>query len=290
MKGTIATLLTAFEVIERDGLTLAWDPIVCLCTDEEIGTYPGIYHLALEGYVKTPVLCLEGSQEPVLRAGSNGAVDITVTVHGKSCHSGANYLGVNAIEEMVPILDELLVLKREVEARRSSLPIAPRPGAPESLSPMFNLDIIHAGVKSNIVPSVCTLIINRRYIPEERYEDVRAEIEAAVARGRARSRALDVTVDFAHVYPAYRQGYGHPLALKLKEALKLVQGYTDADFHITGSGGSTDMAFVCQVLGTDEVATVGCGRMDESRAHGSDESIRLSDARAHCKELIYLLT
>ncbi len=290
MKGAIATLLTAFEALEREGVPLAWDPVVCLCTDEEIGTYPGIYHLALEGYVTAPVLCLEGSQEPVLRAGSNGAVDITITVYGKSCHSGANYMGVNAIEEMVPIMVELLALKREVEARRSELPLAPRPGAPDHLSPMFNLDIIHAGVKSNIVPSVCTLVVNRRYIPEERYEDVCAEIQAAVDRGRANSRALDVKVEFTHVCPAYRQGYEHPLALKVKEALKLLQGYTDADFTVTGSGGSTDMAFVCQVLGTDQIATVGPGRMGESKAHGSDESIRLSDALAHAKELAYILS
>ncbi len=288
MKGTIATLLTAAEIMHECGLEPVWDLTACICTDEEIGVYPGIWHLCKEGYVQAPMLCLEGSQDPLLRLGSNGAVDVTITVKGRSCHSGANYLGVNAIEEMVPIMVELLALKREVEARRSALPLAPAPGAPDHLRPMFNLDIIQAGVKSNIVPATCTLVVNRRFIPEERYEDVEREIREAVARGQERSKALGIEVSFMKAYPAYRQGADHPLAQKLVHILKRVHGYADADFIRTGSGGSTDMANVAETLGTDEIATVGLGRQGESKAHGANESVRLSDAKAHVKELLYL--
>ena len=288
MKGTIASLLTALEVIQEQGLEPVWDVTACLCTDEEIGVYPGIWHLAKHGYVTAPMLCLEGSQDPVLRLGSNGSVDVTITVHGRSCHSGANYLGVNAIEEMVPIMVELLALKQEVEARRSALPLAPAPGAPDHLRPMFNLDIIHAGVKSNIVPSTCMLVVNRRFIPEEKYEDVEREIREAVARGQAKSKALGVDVSFMKAYPAYYQSADHPLARKLVAILKRLHGYRDEDFIRTGSGGSTDMANVAETLGTDQIATVGLGRQRESRAHGANESVRLADAKAHVKELIYL--
>ena len=288
MKGTIASLLTAAEIMAELGLEPVWDLNACLCTDEEIGVYPGIWHLAKEGYVTAPVLCMEGSQDPVLRLGSNGAVDVTITVKGRSCHSGANYLGVNAIEEAVPIMVELLALKGQVEARRSALPLAPAPGAPDHLRPMFNLDIIHAGVKSNIVPATCTMIVNRRFIPEENYEDVQQEIREAVDRGMEKSRALDVEVSFMKAYPAYYQSPDHPLAHKLVNIMKRLHGYSDDDFVRTGSGGSTDMANVAQTIGTDQIATVGLGRMRESKAHGANESVRLSDAKAHIKELLYL--
>ncbi|MBX6342972.1 MAG: M20/M25/M40 family metallo-hydrolase, partial [Thermomicrobiaceae bacterium] len=284
---TIATLLTALDVMAAEGLEPVWDLNVLLCTDEEIGVYPGLYHLALEGYVTAPLLCMEGTQDPVLRLGSNGSLDATITVHGRSCHSGANYLGVNALEESVPILEELMALKRRVEERRSRLPLAPAPGAPSHLRPMFNLDIIRAGVKSNIVPATCQIVVNRRFIPEEDAEEVKAEIREAVERGQARSRALAVDVAFVQSYPSYYQSADHPGARRLVEAMKLVQGYRDEDFVRTGSGGSTDMAFVAQVLGTDRIATVGLGRTGESNAHGKNESVRLSDAKAHVKELIY---
>jgi succinyl-diaminopimelate desuccinylase len=288
MKGTIASLLTAAEIMDKLGLEPVWDLNACICTDEEIGVYPGIWHLAKEGYVTAPVLCMEGIQEPVLRLGSNGSVDVTITVKGRSCHSGANYLGVNAIEEMVPIMVELMALKGRVEARRSALPLAPAPGAPSHLRSMFNLDIIHAGVKPNIVPATCTLPINRRFIPEERYEDVQQEIRDAVDRGAEKGRALDVEISFMKSYPAYYQSLDHPLAHKLIAIMKRLHGYADADFVRTGSGGSTDMANVAQTLGTDRIATVGMGRNAESKAHGANESVRLSDAKAHVKELLYL--
>jgi succinyl-diaminopimelate desuccinylase len=213
---------------------------------------------------------------------------VTITVKGRSCHSGANYLGVNAIEEMVPIMVELLALKQEVEARRSALPLAPAPGAPSHLRPMFNLDIINAGVKSNIVPATCTLVVNRRFIPEERYEDVEREIREAVDRGAEKSRALEVDVRFMKAYPAYRQSPDHPLAHKLVHILKRIHGYKDEDFVRSGSGGSTDMANIAETIGTDQIATVGLGRMRESKAHGANESVRLSDAKAHVKELLFL--
>jgi acetylornithine deacetylase/succinyl-diaminopimelate desuccinylase-like protein len=110
---------------------------------------------------------------------------------------------------------------------------------------------------------------------------------AAIDRGAERSRALEVKVTFVENYPSYYQSADHPGAQRLVGALKRVHGYSDEDFVRTGSGGSTDMAFVSQILGSDEIATVGMGRSGESKAHGSNESVRLSDARAHVKELIY---
>lgn len=249
MKGTIATTLTALDAMQRLGLAPAWEITYILCTDEEIGVYAGARYLAAQGYVKPPVLCLEGGQDPVRVLGGNGAVDFTMTTVGRACHSGRNYLGVNALEAMVPIMVELLALKAEVEARRSALPLAPDPAVPRQpthLSPMFNLDIIRAGSKSNIVPGACLLVVNRRYIPEERFEEVVAEVEAAVARGRAQSNALDVTTEVMPIYPAYHQGADHPLARRVMEALRLAHGYRADEFVATGMGGSTDMADIAR--------------------------------------------
>jgi succinyl-diaminopimelate desuccinylase len=293
MKGTIATFLTALASMRQLGLEPAYEITYILCTDEEIGVYAGARYLAEQGYIQPPVLCLEGSQDPVRVLGGNGAVDITITTIGRSCHSGRNYLGVNALEAMVPIMNELLALKVEVEARRSALPIARDPDipqAPSHLSPMFNLDVIRAGSKSNIVPGGCTLVVNRRYTPEERFEDIVAEIEAAIARGRARSPALDVHVDVMHIYPSYYQSATHPLADRVVEALQLAHDYRLDEFVDTGMGGSTDMADLARVLNTDAIAMVGPGRRAESRAHGNDESVRLSDLKAHAAELVYIFT
>lgn len=288
MKGAIASLLTAVEVMDEVGIDPHYNLNICLCTDEEIGGYPGIWHLAKEGYVEGHMLCLEGGQEPRISLASAGSVDVTITTIGKSGHSGSNYLGVNAIDAMLPIMNELAELKIDVESRESTVLGVRHEKAPSRyMTPMFNFAIINAGVKSNIVPATCTLLINRRYIPEEDYEHVTGEILEAVERGKEKSNALDVKVDFFHVYPAMKLTPG-PHMRKMQEALMLVHGYTVEDFTAVGASGSTDMANVQQELGWDDIPFCGPGRTD-SRAHGADEFVRLDDVKAHIKELIHYL-
>ena len=292
MKGSIAALLAALQIIQELDLELSYSPVCLMCTDEEIGVYPGILHLALQGYVKGHILCLElGSQEAIVPAGALGKVDVTITVTGRSCHSGMSYLGINAVEEIVPILEELIKLKREVEKRESRIPAFPIPEAPsKQLVPRFNINIIRGGVKSNIVPSECTVIIDRRYIIEEKFEDIVAEIEGAVERGRKRSKAIDVKTGYLHVYPALEIDPNSVYARKMREALKAVKGYKDEDFVVGGISASTDMAFVAQVLKTDKFACIGPFRADNKSAHGADEYVNINDLISMVKELIYYLT
>jgi len=289
MKGAAASLLIALQVIKDLGLEMKFDPICCLCTDEEIGVYPGVYHLAKEGYLKGHVVCLDGGQDPRESLASAGSVDVYVTTKGKSCHSGLNFLGVNALEAMVPIMDELLKLKQEVEARESTVSGPPLPEArSHQLTPMFNLDVIRAGTKSNIVPAECILTINRRYIPEEKFEEVLSEIEAAIERGKSRSNALAVGIKVQHSYPAVKYNPDTEHAQKMRAAKVLVQGYRDDEFVRYGAAGSTDMSFVSQVLKTDDIVFNGGGRSGNN-VHGVDEFAHIKDLKALAKELIYYL-
>ena len=97
-----------------------------------------------------------------------------------------NYLGVNAIEELVPILDELILLKKDVEQRLSRIATFPLPDCPyDKMTPMFNLAIIGGGTEGehragvNVSsPSTAADIV------DEGYEDIVAETEEAIRRGR----------------------------------------------------------------------------------------------------------
>ena len=292
MKGSIASLILALEIIKELNLTPKYDLNCLLCTDEEIGMYPGVYYLARKGYVPDgPIICMEGMQEPLDWLASAGCVDVSIKVKGKSCHSGMNFLGVNAIEESIPILNELMNLKKIVEKRESQIPGAGTimPNAPSNkMTPMFNIDIIKGGNKSNIVPSECTIIVNRRYIPEEKYEDIIAEIKTAVDIGKGKSKALDVTLNFSHIYPAIKVNSKSSNALKMKEAVKIVQGYKDEDFMAMGLSGSTDMAFVQMATGNEDIIFRGTGRSNTC-FHAKNEFAYLKDLKALSKELIYFL-
>ena len=294
MKGSIASIIVAFEIIQELGLKPHFNIINTFCTDEEIGMYPGIYHLAKEGYVKGHVINTElGSQIPLIIAGVAGNVDVKIKTKGRSCHSGMNFMGVNAIDAMIPILIELYNLKTAVEKRESNIPIVPllqSLGAPsDKITSMFNIDIIRGGTKSNIVPAECEIVINRRYIPEESYEQVVQEIEQAIERGKAQSKALTVETTFIHSYRPFEADTSSKYALKMREALKAIHNYQDEDFIVGGASVSTDMGFITQACGIKNIIGIGATSFDNLSAHKPDEWIRIDDLVNMTKQLVHYL-
>jgi succinyl-diaminopimelate desuccinylase len=291
MKTSIATMIVAIEILNELQLTPNFNLICMLCTDEEIGNYPGIYHLAKEGYVKGHIINTElGAQVPLMFAAA-GIVDFVIRVKGKSAHSGANFLGINAIEETIPILNELMKLKAEVERRESevaSIPLFKQWGAPsDKMTPMFNLDIIQGGTKANIVPSECELLVNRRYLSEEDIEDVAKEFHEAVERGKAKSKALAVEVEEQRGYPPFKTDLKSSRLKKMTEALKAVYGYKDSDMFFAGISGSTDMGFIKQW--NDQVDIIGLGAFEPMTAHGADEYVDINSLVGMTKQLIHYL-
>ncbi|MFW9934279.1 MAG: M20 family metallopeptidase [Candidatus Thorarchaeota archaeon] len=294
MKSGIASMIVALEILDELKLTPHFNIICTLCTDEEIGLYPGIYHLAKEGYVKGHLINTElGGQVPLIIAAAAGDVDFVIRTKGRSAHSGMNFLGINAIEEMVPILNELLKLKVEVEQREStvdSVPLFKSLGAPsDKMTPMFNLDIIHGGSKANIVPSECEVLLNRRYIPEEDLDEVTREVHEAVERGKAKSKALDVVVEEMRNYPAFQTKLDSPHLKKMAEALKVVHGYRDEDILFAGISGSTDMGFVEKVLEDIDIIGLGAISFDAITAHAADEYVNISALVNMTKQLVHYL-
>jgi succinyl-diaminopimelate desuccinylase len=294
MKGSIAAMLIAFEIMQELHLASNFNIICTLCTDEEIGMYPGIYHLAKEGYVEGHVINTElGGQMPLIFAGVAGNVDVSIKTKGRSCHSGMNFMGVNAVEAMIPLLLELYELKVEVEKRESSIPVIPllqSLGAPsDKVTPMFNIDIIRGGTKSNIVPAECEVVINRRYIPEETYEQVVHEIEQAIERGKMNSKALDVETTFIHSYRPFKADTSSKYATKMRAALQAVHNYQETEFIIGGAAASTDMGFITQACEVDNIIGMGAASFDNLSAHKPDEWVRVDDLINMTKQLVHYL-
>jgi succinyl-diaminopimelate desuccinylase len=291
MKGAMACLILALQIMEKLKLTPKYNITIVNCTDEEIGVWPGVRYLAEKGYIKGTIFCMEGVTIPIIPIGTAGAINVVVESIGKSCHSGMNFMGINALEETVPILNELMKLKKIVETRESkNIPGFPRMGTAEmrNMTPMFNLDIIHSGTKANIVPDLCTLIINRRYIPDENVEKVIKEIIEAIEKGKAKSKLLDVKVSFNIGYPPMVTNPKAPDITRLKKVMMEVQRITEDEIRIIGASGSTDMGFVSEILKTDDIIFHGLGTVG-SNDHGVNENVRLKEVITYIKELIVFL-
>ncbi len=291
MKGSMVGLILALQIIEKLNLTPKYNIRVFNCTDEEGGPYPGIAYLAEKGYVKGTVFCMDADIMPKLVVGSFGSVNVIVETFGRSCHSAINFMGVNALEQTIPILTELMKLKEEVEQRESdTIPGLPRPSSNRkwNFSPMFNLNIMNVGTKHNIVPDYCTLLINRRFIPEENYEDVKREIKEAIERGRTKSNLIDVKIKFEVGYPPMKVDVNAPSLVRMKKVMSLVLKIPEEKIRHLGMNGSTDMGLVNKIMRTKDIIMCGVG-YGGSNAHGVNENIRLKDLKTFIKEIILFL-
>lgn len=287
MKGSMACLLLALQIIEKLNLKPKFNIRVLNCTDEELGVYPGVKYLEELGYVKDIVFSMDGGIRPMIPIGTAGDLVVVVETIGRSSHSGMNLWGINALEEMIPILNELIELKKIVEKREcKDIPGVPnfKTGEKRNMSPNLNLDMIRSGDKANIIPDLCRLTIDRRYMPDERYEDVKQEIQEAIDRGRTKSKALDVRTRYIHAYPPFRNDPNSPGNLRHKKVLSLIQQVSENEINVIGTSGSTDMG---TLTGYDVIihGLIGPG----SNTHGVNEYTKLSDAKMFIKELITFL-
>jgi succinyl-diaminopimelate desuccinylase len=288
-KGPMACVLGAVKVLSDLGIEPGFDISCLFCTDEEVGHYPGARYLAEQGYFSDHIIWMDlGAVDPVFIHGAAGTLSVDVTAVGKSCHSGMNFLGVNAIEELIPILNELMTLKRTVEQRESRIPAFPNPQNPsDAMTPMFNLAIVNGGTKDNIVPAECRLTINRRYIDEEPLEEVVSEIRAAVEKGRAQTKLLDLQLDVRPEYGPVAFDPHTPALDKWMRAIKAARGHDQLIFG--GIGGSTDLGFVLDALKPTKpsVLTAGVARASDLRAHAADEFAYIEDLVSFTKQLVH---
>ena len=281
-KGAVAALIAALRAVEATGRPQR-NLLVLLTTDEEGGGYSGLCYFADEGLVKGDVmLCMDSFSDDVI-IGSNGIITWEATVRGKAAHSGASFLGENAIEKALPVIEALLDLKGRVEARRSTLRASSEleDHGVDFVRPMLNVTVIRGGIKENIVPDRCVLRGDRRVIPEERMEEAAAELEREMA-------ALPVDLEWRSWmgYPPMRIDPDHPWVAEVRRALEGASGRSP---RLAGAQYSLDQAYVAEVTGIP-TCVYGVGRQTDSNPHGPDENVTLEDLSIYARFLAALIS
>jgi len=283
-KGGPAALFTVLCAMEKLDIKPKYNLNIALTTDEEMGPYSGLCHLADLGKLKADhFLSMDGDSDDITIA-SNGNVDWQVDVFGRSYHSGSSFMGVNAIEKTIPVMNELMALKENVEKRRSKVPaslaISEKTGI-KTLMPVLNITVMNAGVKQNIVPDRCTMKGDRRFIPEENYDDVRREFETAMTNVQNKNPDLNFSYSCDEIYAPMLTDMNHPW---IKEVQTVASEVSGRAVTLAGAQGSLDVAYAVKVTCLP-ACCFGIGRRIESNAHADDENIRIEDLEMYTKFL-----
>ena len=187
MKGGIVAMLYAMRALAEYGVALGGKIGLMLVPDEETGGARGSAWLAKEGLLGRGgigMLTAEPTSGVVWHA-NRGAISLHVEVRGKSAHVGLQHRGENAFEYMHRVVERLLALKREVEARKTdhrmggeaeSEDLGEQPDSRARNSVLMLGGQSGGGANFNVVPERCWFTVDRRINPEENLEAEKARL------------------------------------------------------------------------------------------------------------------
>jgi succinyl-diaminopimelate desuccinylase len=178
MKGGLASIMGVVQALHatnttlRNGLTFSFTP------DEETGGLAGMGYLVKQGIIKADFgIITEPSQPHFVRIGHRGVLWVEVVTKGKTAHASMPYRGVNAFKKLVRIAQGLEDLERELEGKVTAAPVM----VEQEKHPTICIgSVVHGGVKTNVVPDECSMMLDRRLIPEETVQEAWGEIRSVV--------------------------------------------------------------------------------------------------------------
>jgi succinyl-diaminopimelate desuccinylase len=139
------------------------------------------------------------------------------------------------------------------------------------MRPGLYVNTAKGGLKGNIIPDTFEILVDRRFIPEEKAAHVQREVEQVVKAFAAKHREVKVTFKPVLGYDPMLTQPNHGLVRTVREVARKVLG---RDVPPCGSQGSTDVSAVT-ALGVP-VVVLGTTRQD-SNIHGIDEHVRVND-------------
>ncbi|WP_295145442.1 M20 family metallopeptidase [uncultured Reyranella sp.] len=169
-KGSMAVQIWIAEEIARRGGPASGELIFTFVADEENLGPEGMEYLRKSGKVKPDALILGAQTENNLIVAERGVMWARITTTGRAAHAGNPAAGDNAILRMMRLVGALSSYYDKALKSRVS-------GAMKST---VNIGMFHGGHNTNVVPSACTVEIDRRLLPNEKVKDAFKELKKVV--------------------------------------------------------------------------------------------------------------
>lgn len=170
MKGGLAVLLTLAEAVSANSAKARFDTTIIFYEAEEIAEeFNGLRRLFAErlDLVAGDLAVLLEPTGAWVEAGCQGTLHLRATFRGARAHSARPWMGINAIHRASAVLARLAAHESDT-VDVDGLPYR------ESLQVVR----IEGGIANNVVPDVCSIVVNRRFAPAYSIDEARAQVEA----------------------------------------------------------------------------------------------------------------
>ena len=254
-KGPVAAALEAVNALRDAGIEGSIE--LSLVADEETMGLKGAKPLVEQKVLTAPhVIVGEPTSLRIVRA-QRGPCWFRIVTKGVAGHGSAPERGVNAIKHMAAILLHL----------EETLPDITHPVVG---GPTINVGVVRGGEKVNVIPASCVAEVDRRTIPGETEEEVRAQVEAAIGLARATFPDIDARIEIPVFGRPFELDEGARVLTEVRGAISDVIG---REAEVIGFRGSSDARFFADA-GSEVVV---CGPGDITVAHTAREYIDLDE-------------
>ncbi|WP_238123734.1 MULTISPECIES: M20/M25/M40 family metallo-hydrolase [unclassified Xanthobacter] len=265
-KSDFTTYAFALDALKRSGLPLKGTVELHLTYDEEIGGEVGPGWILAQGLSRPDYAVSAGFSYAVVVA-HNGCLHLEVEVKGKSAHAAIPATGVDALEAATGILTALYAYRGTLAGKVSEIAGI---GAPQ-----LNVGLISGGINTNVVPDKVTFRLDRRIVPEERPEQVEAEVRAVIAEAAARFPKAEVEVrQVLLARPLVPDDKARHLASVICRHATAVMG---EEVGSTGVPLYTDARLYAEAGVPVVLYGAGPHTIQEANGHRADEKLTLSD-------------
>lgn len=185
MKGGLAAMLLALEVLSEANVTLEGDVYVQSTIEEEAGGVGGVLSALERGYVPDAAIVPEPFGLPNIGIASAGVLFFDVTVPGKKAHAAWGHQGVSAFEKACLIRKALDDLNDRRQATIDFSPAYATDPEMEGRVTNINIGVVEGGDWPASVPASMLLRGRVGWPPGEDRDELRTQIEDAITTAAA---------------------------------------------------------------------------------------------------------
>jgi len=278
MKGALAAMMMAGSVLRDLNLPLKRRIIIAAVVFEEVNGLGSRF--LVESGLRPGGVIIGESTDLNVALGHRGSIGVSITTEGRSCHASVPERGVNALYKMIPILQNLSLIKEE-------LPFHPVLGNSSMVATTISLT---PNVK-NVVPNLCTIGLDVRNTPNFQLENVLETLRGIVERAKASDPEIRAEVELAKrtlksytgyarefeaMTPSFYTESDTPLAQMTKKVVDRIL-VKESKFKVWSF--ATDGCY----FANQGIPTVGFGPGEERFAHSSIDNVRIEDLVASAK-------
>ena len=259
-KGQMAPMLVLAKLLKDNESKLNGTLLLVGAADEEKGSSLGLEYLLDECGITADYAIIPdvANNMKIIDVGEKGALFLNITSYGKQSHGSTPEKGINAIWNMIELLNQVKELKHKCTSHELFSP------------PTLNLGTISGGAAHNIVPAKCEAKLDIRYLPGETEKEILDNIYKIIAsiENHNPTAKFDITID-THLPPTQIPA-DNPLISLISKHTESILGTRPIPIGFSG-------VTVCKQLIEKGIMAVGFGPGDEDQAHIANESIEIQE-------------